>query len=208
MTDDETYLGIYSTNIATDYAVPTLMHDHTYRMAVAWQNTAYNQPPHLGYNLAEATKVRFVNLEKEFQTTVDQEVTIVAKTRYAKSVSLVRSYLPDGTSKIGAATGFTRTIDNTLKTITITGAPQQEGDYRFAIRATGMDGEQLNDTIVLHVSAATGIEQMPAAISHETAVFDLSGHQLPEKSVAHLPKGVYLVRQRTANGWVTRKIIK
>ena len=50
----EAYLGIYSTGIETKYAISTLMHDHTYRMAVCWQNTAYNQPPHLGYNLAEA----------------------------------------------------------------------------------------------------------------------------------------------------------
>jgi rhamnogalacturonan endolyase len=29
------------------------MHDHVYRMGVAWQNTAYNQPPHLGYYLPD-----------------------------------------------------------------------------------------------------------------------------------------------------------
>ena len=46
-------LNIFTTNIPTDYRVPTLMHDHTYRMAVAWQNTAYNQPPHLGYYLPD-----------------------------------------------------------------------------------------------------------------------------------------------------------
>ena len=27
------------------------MHDHIYRMGVAWQNVGYNQPPHLGYYL-------------------------------------------------------------------------------------------------------------------------------------------------------------
>ena len=27
------------------------MHDHIYRMCVAWQNVGYNQPPHLGYYL-------------------------------------------------------------------------------------------------------------------------------------------------------------
>ena len=44
-------LNIFTTNIPTEYRVPTLMHDHTYRLGVAWQNTAYNQPPHLGYYL-------------------------------------------------------------------------------------------------------------------------------------------------------------
>jgi rhamnogalacturonan endolyase len=46
-------LNIFSTVIPTDYRVPTLMHDHTYRMAIAWQNVAYNQPPHLGYYLPD-----------------------------------------------------------------------------------------------------------------------------------------------------------
>ena len=52
-------LNIFTTNIPTDYRVPTLMHDHTYRMGVAWQNTAYNQPPHLGFYLPD-----FVRSEK------------------------------------------------------------------------------------------------------------------------------------------------
>ena len=29
------------------------MHDPVYRLAVAWQNTAYNQPPHPGFHLGE-----------------------------------------------------------------------------------------------------------------------------------------------------------
>jgi rhamnogalacturonan endolyase len=46
-------INIFTTNIPSDYRLPTLMHDHTYRMGVAWQNTAYNQPPHLGYYLPD-----------------------------------------------------------------------------------------------------------------------------------------------------------
>ncbi len=50
---DKATLDIYSTTIPTEYRVPTLMHDHTYRMGVTWQQTAYNQPPHLGYYLPD-----------------------------------------------------------------------------------------------------------------------------------------------------------
>ena len=53
-TDDA--LRIYSTITPTTYRVPTLMHDHVYRMGVAWQNVAYNQPPHLGYYLPDYIK--------------------------------------------------------------------------------------------------------------------------------------------------------
>ncbi len=44
-------LLIYSTPEETKYKVPCLMEDHVYRMGVAWQNSSYNQPPHLGYKL-------------------------------------------------------------------------------------------------------------------------------------------------------------
>ena len=50
---DNCTLKIFSTNQATSIRVPTLMHDHTYRMGICWQNVAYNQPPHLGYYLAD-----------------------------------------------------------------------------------------------------------------------------------------------------------
>ena len=42
---------LFTTDYETEYRVTCLMQDHNYRMAIAWQNTAYNQPPHLGYYL-------------------------------------------------------------------------------------------------------------------------------------------------------------
>jgi hypothetical protein len=50
-TTDNATLNIYSTSIPTSLRMPTLMHDHIYRMGIAWQNVAYNQPPHLGIRL-------------------------------------------------------------------------------------------------------------------------------------------------------------
>ncbi len=50
-------LMIYSTPEPTEYKVPCLMEDHVYRMGIAWQNSSYNQPPHLGYSLAESLGV-------------------------------------------------------------------------------------------------------------------------------------------------------
>lgn len=47
-------LLLFSTPEPTTYKVPCLMQDHVYRMGVAWQNSSYNQPPHLGYSLAES----------------------------------------------------------------------------------------------------------------------------------------------------------
>ena len=62
---DSCSLNIFSSSEPTKYRVPTLMHDHTYRLAVAWQNVAYNQPPHLGFYLpdyvAQATAIKNVS---------------------------------------------------------------------------------------------------------------------------------------------------
>ncbi|MFF7644865.1 rhamnogalacturonan lyase [Streptomyces canus] len=45
-TSNNTALRIYSTPHQTNTRITTLLHDTQYRTALAWQNTAYNQPPH------------------------------------------------------------------------------------------------------------------------------------------------------------------
>jgi hypothetical protein len=48
---DNSALRIYTTTIVTTNRLYTLMHDHQYRVAIAWQNCAYNQPPWPGFYL-------------------------------------------------------------------------------------------------------------------------------------------------------------
>ena len=50
---DSCTLNIFSTVKPTEHRIHTLMHDHIYRMSVAWQNVGYNQPPHLGFFLPD-----------------------------------------------------------------------------------------------------------------------------------------------------------
>jgi rhamnogalacturonan endolyase len=47
-------LRIYTTTIPTKHRLFTLMHDPQYRESIAWQNVAYNQPPHTSFYLDEA----------------------------------------------------------------------------------------------------------------------------------------------------------
>ena len=51
--DDPRELRIYTTTIPTRYRFTTLMHDPVYRLGIAWQNVAYNQPPHVSYYLGD-----------------------------------------------------------------------------------------------------------------------------------------------------------
>ncbi|MGC9437927.1 rhamnogalacturonan lyase [Streptomyces sp. WG5] len=59
-TSGNTALRIYSTPHDTDRRITTLLHDTQYRTALAWQNTAYNQPPHpsffIGAGMATAPR--------------------------------------------------------------------------------------------------------------------------------------------------------
>lgn len=62
--EDNTAIRIYTTKIPTTHKLYTLMHDTQYRAAIAWQNSAYNQPPHpsfyLGTDMAIQTKPNIV----------------------------------------------------------------------------------------------------------------------------------------------------
>jgi rhamnogalacturonan endolyase len=55
-TTDNKELRIFSTTISTEHRLSTLMHDPQYRLAIAWQNVGYNQPPHPGFFLGEGMK--------------------------------------------------------------------------------------------------------------------------------------------------------
>ena len=49
--EDNNALRVFVSDIPTDYSFKTLMHDPVYRAGVAAEQTAYNQPPHIGFCL-------------------------------------------------------------------------------------------------------------------------------------------------------------
>ncbi|RKN44097.1 rhamnogalacturonan lyase [Streptomyces hoynatensis] len=52
-TGDNSALRIYSTPIQTNLRITTLLQDRMYRTGLAWQNTAYNQPPHPSFYIGQ-----------------------------------------------------------------------------------------------------------------------------------------------------------
>lgn len=52
-TSNDSALRIFTTDDVTDSKLYTLMADRQYRLAIAWQNVAYNQPPHTSYYIGE-----------------------------------------------------------------------------------------------------------------------------------------------------------
>ncbi len=53
---NSTELRIYTTDIPAVNRMPTLMNDRMYRLAIAWQNVAYNQPPHQSFDMVAKFK--------------------------------------------------------------------------------------------------------------------------------------------------------
>ena len=195
---DEIY--IYSTNTETGYRVPTLMHDHTYRMGICWQNVAYNQPPHLGYYLPDAF---MPSIDKnEFTVSMGEEFEFSIQTKYAKSVSIKASFMPDGTKKtLVMPTGMSRSFDSNTKVLTVKGTADQEGDYRIAIGLNALGSGSTPDTLVIHSVNTTGIETVNAKTDNEPSqIYDLQGRKCNEMRSGE----IYIIRQ---NGR-TRKVVK
>ena len=79
--DGANRLYIHTTTIPTQYKMYTLMHDPAYRNAISYQQSSYNQPPHLGFWLgAGIDQVPTPNIVLAGQTTANQlpSVTLTA----------------------------------------------------------------------------------------------------------------------------------
>lgn len=92
---DSTELRIYTTTDldTTNLHLYTLMHDPVYRLGVAWQNVAYNQPPHtsffLGYDMA---KPPVPNIYTVTSNTITPQITVSdAKDKATAKVNIENS---------------------------------------------------------------------------------------------------------------------
>ncbi len=108
---DDTELRIYMTGYETEYAIYTLMQDPVYRNAVANQNTAYNQPPHLGFYLGEDNKEQVLAMELptpkisyttkpgEFKPSVDKD-DVAPDTGFVTDAGKLKNILTDPDNNI------------------------------------------------------------------------------------------------------------
>ena len=141
MHDGETQsdLIIFTTTIPSEYKVPCLMTDRQYREAIAWQNVAYNQPPHLSYNLEAQFDTRPRIMVKS--GSLNQAVS------FGESIDDVEFELvrASGVEVTGLPEGLSYTFDSeTLKGV-ISGTPTQMGEWTYTITTTGAeDGENVS----------------------------------------------------------------
>ncbi|MBQ8462739.1 MAG: rhamnogalacturonan lyase [Prevotella sp.] len=141
--DLETCLAIYSTDIPTVYRVPTLMHDHTYRMGVCWQNVAYNQPPHLGYYLPDLNMPTMTDNGRRFVVKEDEQVEWTFATKDVKNIEY-NGYTVAGEKHDGLPRDIAYTIEGEENpTLSVKGTFHEAGNYTFNFILTGIHGDRV-----------------------------------------------------------------
>ena len=147
------YLRVMTSVLPTSYRLATLMHDCQYRLAIAWQNVAYNQPPHTSYyigsaSLAVDSKGVYQNyLAPQTAYTVPYYVTGTAVEGVALSTNEIsikegQSYrlnaklYPENTTKKGI---LWKSDDETVATVS-GGVVTAKGEGACTITATTRDG--------------------------------------------------------------------
>lgn len=172
-------LVLYTPTTKTNYRVPTLMHDHTYRMAICWQNSAYNQPPHLGYYLPDTMLPTIIG-DKELTVEAGENINWVLRGRYATYLTIDYKKVPSG---------MDYEEDYIDPVLTLTGCLTQAGDYVLPITVTGLDGKDVALSVTIHVTNTTGITTAESHDGGNEQIYDLQGRKLSEKPT----KGIVII---------------
>ncbi len=151
---DSCTINIFSTSDGTPYRMPCLMYDHTYRMGIAWQNDAYNQPPHLGYYLPDAIVTRIDDVTDESRKSQTHYLGTAIKSIQGHIVGAtgaeISSVVVDGTPV--TEHGLTLTLDPLTYIYTLSGTPTVAGEYTVTISTTGGVSPAGEATSEVHLS--------------------------------------------------------
>ena len=173
----ESDLLIFTTTIPSDYKVPCLMQDRQYRLAIAWQNVAYNQPPHLSYNLEEKfnTKPAFT-----LNSGSMNQVVYVGDEIEPIEFTVKRA---TGVNAEGLPEGVSLEFDDASLQGKISGRITKAGEYAFTLTTTG--GEEnatLSGSLVARVNTSVQlVAQYPFEVVGETVTNTVN----PEGAIAH-----------------------
>ncbi len=147
-TSDNNYLRVYSTTTETNYKIKTLMQDPVYRMGVSAEQTAYNQPPHVGIYMGKemfdlpTVKIEIIAPPDKTTHTLGDELDITGlrvkatlsdNTEKEVSSFIVTGYDPNtaGTQHLTVSyMGQTAQFDVTVKAVTgISVTPPSKTEY-------------------------------------------------------------------------------
>ena len=151
---DSCTINIFSTSDWTAYRMPCLMYDHIYRMGIAWQNDAYNQPPHLGYYLPDAIVTRIDDVTDESRKSQTHYLGTAIKSVQGHIVGAtgveISSVLVNGTPV--TEHGLSVTLDPLTYIYTLSGTPAVAGEYTVTLSTTGGVSPAGEATSVVHLN--------------------------------------------------------
>lgn len=196
-------LRVFSTTDLTSYKIPTLMHDPVYRSGVAAEQSAYNQPPHIGFYLADEIfkpTVESISIE----STPDKTTYKIGDLFDATGLRVMANFSNNTSEEISGyvISGFdsskagtqTITVSYALKTATF----NVTVDSGFTINSDGyITGFTLNDTTATVPEEIDGVKVrgiLDNALKYTNLTrllltaseFDLSGDEI-------FPLGITLV---------------
>ena len=154
---DSSKVYIISTPFTSPYRVYTLMHDPVYREAIAWQNTGYNQPPHLSYYLPDMVKklqkpAVYTVGENEYAEYPDAVLTKTGKASETQTVTLGESITAldysymfcTGVQVDGLPSGVSAKVDSAANTLKIAGTPTKAGTFKFSVTTVGSKAKNVS----------------------------------------------------------------
>ena len=189
---DDNAIYIYSSAMPTNYKVPCLLTDHIYRLGIAWQQSAYNQPPHLGYYLPEAATTVDVSTTEDvlFYTPEDLAGEGVQHTEIAKG-SINWALTSGEAVTTEAAVYSTEMADNfTASSVTLGSKitpmlkTNSAGQTQTAFQPTEKASAAAEDNAVnLLVTLKDGYEFVPTKVSVNASRYGTNGGYVDMKWV-------------------------
>jgi len=154
---DSSKIYILSTPVTTPHRLYTLMHDAQYRQAIAWQNTAYNLPPHPSYYLPDmvkkltAPKVYTVGTN-DYAVYPDAVLSKTDSVSEKQTINLGQSIKDIGYSYMfctgvkaeGLPTGVTAKVDSASQTVKVSGKPTKAGTFAFTLTTVGSKAKNVS----------------------------------------------------------------
>jgi rhamnogalacturonan endolyase len=173
---DSSKIYILSTPVTTPHRLYSLMHDAQYRQAVAWQNTAYNLPPHPSYYLPDMVKKLikpdvYAVGDSEFAVYPDAVLEKVGTASEIQTVALGKkiselryNYLfCSGVKVEGLPAGVSAKIDSSAMTVKISGKPKKVGSFKFSLKTVGSKAENVSLEGLIVVTDTSVVDAAKAA---------------------------------------------
>lgn len=221
-TQDNNSLRLYVSTDETDYRFHTFMEDPVYRISVATQNVAYNQPTQPGFyfgaDLGKCFPEKTIVSDQESGLTLDagmnydnyQWVANGKTVGNTRSVNLTTSEIPlnikTNVKLIVTFRGyqFKDSLDVTLTTPTVTAIPVNQLDDRTKVYFSNQDKTifiQLPENNTATCISVIGIEGK--TICQKNVANGTLEATIPVSSLA---KGIYLVKIKMGEQVLTKKI--